>query len=247
MKWMACLLALAGAAALGGCSACTATDTSRLEPRGGTDAGAADGGPCAAGRIACGTICINPLTDSAHCGECGNTCGRGERCMDGVCVCPPGAMCGEVGLGDPNDCGGRTCDHLEACVDGRCRCRAGRTRVGEECVDLSSDPDNCGVIGNQCDGDTVCAGGMCRASCPIGTQECDDACVRLTTDPAHCGECGNQCDRTEFCSRGSCTAYRAGTGCVTCPCDACEGDFATCCVVSGGPGLVACVEAEACL
>lgn len=153
----------------------------------------------------------------------------------------------EMGLGDPSDCGGATCDRLEACLDGTCVCRAGRTRIEGRCVDLQSDPDNCGEPGKRCRGGTVCSNGSCHEACRFGTEECDRACVRLLADPANCGECGHRCDRGEYCRRGECIGYVGGGSCTACPCDACTGDFDTCCVVADERTLVACVEADSCL
>jgi len=238
---------------LSGCSACTDVDTALLEPEADASAGRMDAGPvrpeggaCPPGTIGCFRECVDPSTDERHCGDCGRACGAGEECIRGSCVCPDGTTCGGGGLGNPDDCGGTSCDALEVCIDSVCRCRAGRTRVEGRCVDLSTDPDNCGAPESRCPEGTVCFGGGCHGGCPDGTRDCDDACVRTAIDPANCGECGNRCDRDEFCARGSCEEYRGGIGCTECPCDACTGEFSTCCAVSGPTGLVACIEADRC-
>ena len=151
-----------------------------------------------------------------------------------------------MGLGDPNDCGGRTCDHLEVCLDSECECRSGRTRVGERCVDLNSDPDNCGEPGRACEGESVCLRGACEARCPDGATSCDGACVITFANVEHCGECGRRCDRAEYCWDGTCRPYTGGVGCTMCPCPTCTGDYSTCCIVAGDRPLVACIVDDRC-
>jgi len=51
----------------------------------------ADGGGCPAGRIRCGTICIDPNTHDSHCGGCGKKCGTNEDCFGGQCKPQPPA------------------------------------------------------------------------------------------------------------------------------------------------------------
>lgn len=45
---------------------------------------------CPDGETACGSQCIDTLSDPSHCGGCGQACGTGELCMEGVCGCPDG-------------------------------------------------------------------------------------------------------------------------------------------------------------
>ncbi len=40
---------------------------------------------CQAGTAACASGCINPQTDNAHCGACGNACPAGQQCAGGRC------------------------------------------------------------------------------------------------------------------------------------------------------------------
>lgn len=37
------------------------------------------------GQIQCGNRCIDPLTDAAHCGDCGHACAPGDVCVEGEC------------------------------------------------------------------------------------------------------------------------------------------------------------------
>jgi hypothetical protein len=71
----------------------------------------------------------------------------------------------------------------------RNRCRGGTTRCGSSCVDLETDPDNCGRCGRECDADEQCRSGVCGcdvckddASCPFQTvQEAIDAATEGDT------------------------------------------------------------------
>jgi hypothetical protein len=53
------------------------------------DATTPDGGtPCAAGELLCGTDCIDPTTDPAHCGACDDACDADYQCRASECVDP---------------------------------------------------------------------------------------------------------------------------------------------------------------
>ena len=67
---------------------------------------------------------------------------------------------------------------------------------GGFCVDLQTDPDNCGECGKACGANAYCSGGTCH--CNEGYGNCDgdwsNGCeVNLNTDPNNCGGCGNAC------------------------------------------------------
>ncbi|MBZ4400690.1 EGF domain-containing protein [Myxococcus sp. AS-1-15] len=42
-------------------------------------------GSCPPPQVKCGSSCVNANTDPANCGCCGNTCGAGKTCTNGVC------------------------------------------------------------------------------------------------------------------------------------------------------------------
>jgi len=126
-----------------------------------------------------GLYCAD-LTDSVNdCGTCGNGCTTGP-CVNGVCTstvdCELGftecwgkcvdlqtdtfncgscsmACAGEVGPGESS---------VGVCVAGECQltCLPGYTICGGRCLDLSSDPANCGACGNDC-GNEACVNGTC--------------------------------------------------------------------------------------
>ncbi len=148
----------------------------------------------ASGRTCCRTgpnsfACVDTATDRAHCGGCGQSCGKSKFvCLGGHCVCPSGTTpCGA------NDCcgTGETCCH---------------TKYLDYCAALQSDPRNCGACGRACGpGQTCCSGicvnlqsdeancGKCGTVCGPGQLCCDGVCRNVQTDPQNCGGCGFRC------------------------------------------------------
>ncbi|KAI3851245.1 hypothetical protein MKX03_002233 [Papaver bracteatum] len=66
----------------------------------------------------------------------------------------------------------------------------GSTCCNNKCVDLVSDPDNCGA---------------CKSKCKFYTETCCyGKCVNLSYDKRHCGRCNNKCMTGGFCLYGNC-------------------------------------------
>ena len=63
---------------------------------------------------------------------------------------------------------------------------------GVACVDLTSNPNNCGTCNHVCTGVAVVVG--CCAS----------ACVNNSADPGNCGACGVVCEAGTTCASGAC-------------------------------------------
>ena len=91
-------------------------------------------------------------------------------------------------------------------------CPAGLSPCGEECTDLATDKDNCGVCGHQCGELAVCTAGLCTADCLPPLVNCWGSCIDPLSDSAHCGagpDCdwfpGAQCTPDETCLDGICT------------------------------------------
>jgi hypothetical protein len=152
---------------------------------GSTDAGPVGDGGCMGTQIRCGTACVQPATDRTNCGGCGNSCGTGGTCASGICTCAVaavicGASCAEL-ASDPNNCGAcgkkcamgtvacgvgvcqtTTCDGGPCCAAGLSRCPAGRGAM-IHCVDLQTDPANCGACGTSCPAGMLhrCGAGTC--------------------------------------------------------------------------------------
>jgi len=88
---------------------------------------------CPAPKVDCNGVCVDPTTDAANCGSCGNVCGQNEICAGSSCACAaPAMLCG-------TQCNVRFCP----------------------CVAVQSDPANCGTCGHVCTSG-VCAAGTCQ-------------------------------------------------------------------------------------
>lgn len=118
-------------------------------------------------------------------------------------------------------------------------CPSGQLDCDGRCVDVSSDPRNCGACGAQCLGAQACVDGLC--GCPAGTESCGGDCVTLEDDSAHCGACFTACPSGAECSAGACACLGDASVCD----DACvslEDDAQNC----GACGN-ACGSAQACV
>jgi len=188
-------------------------DTWRCDP----DAGVSTCRPaaCSPGYGNCddgGTTCEADLTnDPDNCGACDQPVDplRGTRCVGGLPACG-------VGTAGCDADGGFSCLFDDA---GTLCCPADNTNCAGTCINLSTDPGNCGACGEAIDtlrgnhcvaGASTCSdGGTCdpdggstcvaeydggpHASqcCGGGTVNCAGECVNLLTDSNHCGSCVN--------------------------------------------------------
>jgi hypothetical protein len=147
----------------------------------------ASGEECVAG--VCRTDLVTPDTDEcegvdlqydeANCGACGNVCGKAFECLKGQCllICP-GADCGGVCVdtrSDSTNCGscGTACPQGEYCSNGSCSSVSDQRTCpaqyppsfthcgGGVCVDLATDPANCGSCGHGCPLGYYCSNGSC--------------------------------------------------------------------------------------
>jgi hypothetical protein len=203
-----------------------------------------DGGAVSLCGITSSPVCADLQRDPNNCGWCGRTCPAGVACSGGACVCPPNGgntmtLCsGKLGdecvdlQHDPNNCGmcNRQCPTGTACNNGNCACPGSGldggaslslcpTPNGNVCVDLQSDPNNCGWCGRSC-GSGACVNGSCQ--CPGGIDGgamslCSDkngnlVCIDLQQDNNNCGWCGNQCPAGTTCASGACQCPNNGNG-----------------------------------
>jgi hypothetical protein len=62
-------------------------------------------------------------------------------------------------------CGSSICPSDQICQDGTCVCEGGKTLCGDQCLDLTTDPKNCGSCGTWCpvfgSGQMKCVEGTC--------------------------------------------------------------------------------------
>jgi hypothetical protein len=218
---------------------------------------------CTAPLVVCNGACVNPQTDSDHCGACGTACPAGQACVMGACTlhCPlPEAVCGGLcsnPMTDRANCGacGIACATGLVCSMGHCTLECGSTLtmcaasgtgdagVGPHCADTQIDRHNCGACGHECPAGEGCAAGSCTVVCPAGQTLCSGECVDVTTNPAHCGACGAACPGGQSCVAGSCS-MSCPTGQMFCT-DRCldvQNDRANC----GACGM-ACADGELCV
>ena len=179
----------------------------------------------------CGGCCTDLQSDNDHCGTCGNKCdvAAGFICTAGQCECLVGLTdcsgkcvdlttdnynCGSCG----NACLITDCDgKLVPCaiLKGMCPspCPSGTCLCDLACVDIQTDPANCGACNNKCTGGKTCQSGVC--TCPTTLpDDCNGVCVDTQNDPMNCGACGIACTGSAcpppLCKYGMCTTCGPG-------------------------------------
>src|SRR5450755_901596 len=58
---------------------------------------------------------------------------------------------------------------------GSTSCAAAQTVCGSQCVDTTSDSNNCGACGIPCSGGRICSNSQCQ--CQAGLLDCNGSCV----------------------------------------------------------------------
>ena len=156
----------------------------------------------------CGGACVDLQTSSAHCGECGKSCGTKESCLAGVCTpaadLPP--LCNGAYVDyqtNPAHCGacGNSCDASESCVAGVCSPMPSMLLCDGYYIDPQTNPAHCGGCGTSCKNGESCNDGSCVCFQDI----CGIECVDLQRDANHCGQCGHSCTPGMSCRDGECT------------------------------------------
>jgi hypothetical protein len=153
-----------------------------------------------------------------HCGACNDRCPTGATCDRNAgaasgweCNCPVGQtdLCSGPGGRQicvnrqvDNDYCGSSCDDCldgwETCNGGTCECSTATQQCGfgntspQGCLDILSDPNDCGTDCNSADGancnnDQYCSAGQCV--CRPELTECTFTCTSTQTDPLNCGAC----------------------------------------------------------
>src|SRR5665213_593339 len=102
---------------------------------------------------------------------------------------------------------------------------AAETQCGDQCVDVLTDPANCGSCGIPCSPGQSCQGGTCQ--CQSGML-CNGACV--SSDATHCGDCTTTCPANQVCSNNICGSS----------CSSAETLCGSACVVTNGTDALNC-------
>ena len=113
-------------------------------------------------------------------------------------------------------------------------CPSGYTACNDLCVDLVTDPNNCGACDNACEAEDVCSAGLCASSetcedgecvtgCPDGFGDCDNdpanGCETPLNTVDNCLACGTECDDSDDCTNDVCNT---AAGCLNVSRDRCE-------------------------
>jgi hypothetical protein len=162
--------------------------------------------------------------ENGQCVGCDTTC---ETCENGTCVskCGAGLTCC---VGQCLNCCHAFCDRPTGLCTGNPpqECSDAQTCCDTGCADLTTDRDNCGTCGHQCQLDIeTCLGGQCRQLCDgnvcqPGQLCCPGAsgfkvCVDPQTDSDNCYRCGNVCPAGYHCEGGTCARCTEDAQCPT--------------------------------
>ena len=189
-------------------------------------------GQCCSGRCREGACRCKPR------GSCkvDRACCSGQCRRDGTCRPAEAVACGRGEPSDGEDCvprgeactpSGTPCCDGDECVGDAiggyvCRppCTGGTTRCGTACVDLQTDPNNCGGCGNTPCLSGACKNGECCATktcgsltCPAGADICTGTAVTCGSGAVSCF-CHNVGGASKCGSRGPCTTCEVGQQCV---------------------------------
>jgi hypothetical protein len=147
---------------------------------------------------------IDVLSNTNHCGACGNKCPAGAPCLEGHCGCPPGlTYCGGNcvdTLSDDMHCGGcntecesppGACSPLQpntkyGCFQGQC----GRKKCQDEYADCNGDL-----------GQSSCGGDGCEVHGLNTKDNCGDCGIKCTKPYEECVDEGNGWECAVPCER----------------------------------------------
>lgn len=91
-----------------------------------------------------------------------------------------------------------------------CVCGLGQIKCDNECVDPSTDRENCGGCDIACAAEEYCAAGICAPICEPPLTLCAPICVYLQENDAHCGMCNHACGAGAACIEGQCVGRAVG-------------------------------------
>ncbi|MFI5308528.1 MAG: hypothetical protein ACHQ53_14310, partial [Polyangiales bacterium] len=146
------------------------------------------GAECKPGFVICDGRCVDPKSDSEHCGACGHSCG-GFECNAAKCTTTPLPEDAGTDAGSHRDAGG-----------------AKDAGPGRDAGDGGNAPPTTGRGGAGTpflpDGGLSFPDPMVKTGCGVGLTACGDTCSDTRSDPLHCGECGTGCATGQFCALG---------------------------------------------
>ena len=149
-------------------------------------------------------------SDPKNCGACGNDCGEGNDCKNGVCnqTCSHTEGSATVSTNNINlaedsmHCGAcnSTCPKGSTCKQGVCKAGSSNNLTCDTKDIRRADRDisHCGSCNNKCAADTTCIQGICGTTCGDYTN------IHLSNDSANCNSCGNKCPANQVCYNGKC-------------------------------------------
>lgn len=136
-----------------------------------------------------GSCAYPPAPPMSEC-EDGDLCTVGDLC-DGMGTCTPGALCPNAGECQFAACVADGCVYSQAVDGSSCGAALAERCCGGECVDISSDPSNCGGCGS------ACVDGQECESVEL-TVDCQDA-PPATSGRCRCGMADDQCPLGQLC------------------------------------------------
>jgi hypothetical protein len=168
-------------------------------------------------------------------------------CSDTTCSC---TMCTVMngGSGPTVDAGTDGGGHVD--------CGTGGAFCNGACVNIASDPNNCGGCGNKCSPPGVCSNMQCQGGgndsgtlCGSGMTMCGGVCTNTMSDPNNCGVCAFPCNKMQTCQLGQCVGAGDG-GVASCMpgTTQCQGNLVQMCMGSGtwGPPM-SCPGGQTCI
>ncbi len=97
-------------------------------------------------------------------------------------------------------CGSKCCPPGQRCRNRKCKCKGGLTKCGRKCLDVATDPANCGACGRACAPGQTCTAGQCTggdqgggeqtATCGNGVKESGEICDGADLAGATCVSLG---------------------------------------------------------
>ncbi|MBQ9394628.1 MAG: hypothetical protein IJU23_03795 [Proteobacteria bacterium] len=136
-----------------------------------------------------------------------STCQAGLELCGSICCaegsCDENNVCHEA---DDESCGAshEKCEEGKVCNAGHCvaveeACKSGQKQCKGSCVNVSSDPKNCGDCGHPCEDDETCKKGNCEKGCSNGFTLIDGQCYDTRVDSEHCGKELAVCGENQYC------------------------------------------------